>query len=240
MRSEARLVARSNTELGVRLFRTGSTFGYDEPQQPEMEEAIRTISAEVEYYEEWDQNIGVFERKESLPRIDIPEHITTDEALHNWLHQRVVQYARSLRARNEFRDELVLILPWEYSTYEINRRFTASGDTWQVSTMQCIFDRSTVQVIITGTRPSTQTLPRRSRQNSAQMLIGTMRRLDENQDNIQNGRIIRPVSSSKALVESGGRVFEVSNPIRGPLWAGDRTTIYRTTGSPPRPHGGVL
>jgi len=239
MKSEARLMALSDTETGVGLSRAGSAFGYSEPEQPEMEEAIQTISAEVEHYEEWNQNIGVFERRESLPHIDIPEWIGTNEALHSWLHQRAVQFARSLRARNDFRDEIVLTLPWSYRSREIAERVWNNG-TWEVSAMQYTYDRNTMQVVITGARPSTQTLPRRSQLSPAAMLIGTMRKLDENQDNIQSGRVIRPISSSKALVESGGRRYEVANPVRGPLWAGDGITLYRTTGNPPRPHGGVL
>lgn len=202
------------------------SYGTEEPEQPEMEEAVETISAEVEYIIEFDQDIGTYERSETLPDIPIPEVVLNSKQLYDWLWNRAKKYANRKRRQFMLLDEMTIRgrlrddieIGWKVG------EFTVTGVRHSVSA-------DTVETAITGVRPSVQTVPLRRSANAMSMLIKTAREMDKAQDNIRQAQVVRPVSSRRALANIGGKNYVVANPKGGPLFAGDKISVYRETGS---------
>jgi hypothetical protein len=204
---------------------SGSFYGTEDPEQPEMEEAIKILSAEVEYIEEFDQEIGTYERTEALPEEPVPGGIETDDALYDWLYQRAQNLAQSKKRQSALIDEQTLQITLTPSV-EIGQ----SANGFETISVQHTLDSGSAQTVVTGMRPSTRNVPKRGQINVASMLIGTMRKLDRNQDNIRSGQVQKPISSNRALAVINGETYKIDNPQGGYLYAGDSVPVYRPTG----------
>jgi hypothetical protein len=202
-----------------------TSYGNEEPEQPEMEEAITILSAEVEYVEEFDQDIGTYERMESLPEEPVPGSIDTNEALYNWLYERARNLAQSKKRQSALIDEQTLQVRLSSSV-----GVGQSVNGFETASIQHTLDWTTAQTVITGTRPSAQNVPKKGQANAASLLIGTMRKLDRNQDNVRSGQIQKPISSNRALADIDGKTYKIDNPHGGYLYAGDSVPVYRPTG----------
>jgi hypothetical protein len=217
-----------NNDTGDLVFSlepTEASYGAEEPEQPEMEEAINILSAEVEYIEEFDQDVGTYERTESLPEEPVPDSIETEEALYNWLYERARNLAQSKKRQSILIDEQSLRL-----TLTASFKLGQSVNGFKTTSIQHTFNVNAAQTTITGTRPSSQSVPLRGQINAAAMLVGTMRKLDRNQDNVRGGEILKPISSHRALANVNGKTYKVDNPVGGYLYAGDSVPMYRATG----------
>jgi hypothetical protein len=209
----------------IALVKDGGEFSNEEPELPEMEEAIKTISAEVEYAEAWDTELGVYERQETLPDIPIPKEILTDEALYNWLYQRAIDYAKFKKKSSMLIDEMTIRTSLNHN---VDVRQSINGFT--VTSVQHSLSSSTAGTTIVGTKPSAQTVPRKSQIGTGALIVSTMKRFDSEQDNVRAGTVIKPVSSVRAMVMVNGKTYIVDNPNSGMVHAGDSIAVLRATG----------
>lgn len=216
----------------VTLVPTGSTHGTDDPELPMQEEALTTISANVEHVLDADTSYGVSERQFTLPDEVPPESIQTQAALQRWLERRAEEYAKAKLEKARLLDERTWTVPI-VSTAAIQwfplGYLADSG--YEVFERSITMNPSEYTLVVRGRKASTAALPRRSKSTFGGMAVQIMRRLDRRQDNVRQADVIKPVSSRRVLASIGGKVYKTENPNGGSLFAGDSTLAYRSTGS---------
>ncbi|MDR1510752.1 MAG: hypothetical protein LBS53_14090 [Synergistaceae bacterium] len=207
------------------LISDGGEYGSDEPELPEMEEAVGIISAEVEYAEDGDTHLGVYERHETLPDIPIPDGIMTSEDLYDWLYERATQYAAFKKKNSMLIDEMTI-----ETTLNADIEVGCALDAYTVISVRHSLGESSARTTIVATKPSAQTVPRRGQITTGALIMAAMKKNGAEHDNIGMGVVVKPVSSRSAIADINGATYKVSNPNGGPLFAGDRIPVYRATG----------
>jgi hypothetical protein len=212
-------------EARIVLVRDGGETGNEEPELPEMEEGIKIISAEVEYAEQWDAHLGVYERQETLPDIPIPNNIVTQEALYNWLYRRAIDYAGFKKKSSMLIDEMTVETSLT-SRIEVGQNLNG----YTVTSVSHSLSASLMRTTAVATKPSAQIVPRKSQISTGALIVAAMKNLDAEHDNVRVGTVIKPVSAVRVLVNVNGKTYKVDNPNSGLVYAGDAIAVLRATG----------
>lgn len=238
----------SGSNHSIVLSPSETTYGFDAPEQPEMEEAVVTINASVSYSKEIHPEYGIVERQIMLPNEKIPDRITTSSDLEAWLLLRAQRFAtRQLGKSTGLVDEcdVTLLLSRASGTtggrlgrdIDIGRSCylkmdgTTSYSYIEVYQVSHNMSASETRSVISGRRPSNSSVPRKPRQTFGGLSVAVMQALDKGQDNVRNASVVKPISSDKTLVRMGNGFYKIGNPKRGALNAGEDIQVYRATGT---------
>jgi hypothetical protein len=218
--------------VAINLVPNGTTYGTDEPEQPEMAERTRTISSTVQII--WEdassiQQIGLFEKSYSLPVINVPSSVKTKEALDSWLVQRANEYLDRKKKKRAFLQDEVS------ATVILNNSILVgmSWDGYVINSVTHTWNQTTAETSFTGLKPSSQTIPLKTRQSFVGEMVGIMDGIGQRYDNIKDGSVVKPLSNTHALVLVDGKEYRVGNLGHGALFNSQYVPVYRASGGAP-------